>query len=300
MDVLVCPVSRWPDPGELINVNDIVYCPGGTALNTAVTVEKLGVKDIYLSGFVGEDQAGKEILDYLQKSGVNCSGILQEAQQKTGTCIVNVHLDGERSFFYSPGANNLILDTEILIDQIQEGSIVHFGGILDMPLLSGGNLLDLARNLKKKGCFISGDIAWDWRSDGWSAIKDCLPFMDMLMMNQQEAEILFKSTTLQQISQKIRLNGCNTVIVKLGKGGAYIRTEKIEKVVPGFTVPVLDTTGAGDAFAGGLLVAYSKGCSPEKMVRFANAVGACCVQSLGATTGIRSFEETIQFMQDHI
>ena len=61
----------------------------------------------------------------------------------------------------------------------------------------------------------------------------------------------------------------------------------------------VDTTGAGDSFCSGFLASYARGKSPEDCVRFANAVGALCVTAKGATTGIRTYEETLRFLEEN-
>jgi sugar/nucleoside kinase (ribokinase family) len=85
--------------------------------------------------------------------------------------------------------------------------------------------------------------------------------------------------------------------VKLGGEGCVLDDGRNSVHVPAFPVQrVVDTTGAGDSFLAGIIAAHLHGMDLERMARFANAVGSCCVQALGASTGIRSFEETIQLI----
>ena len=99
--------------------------------------------------------------------------------------------------------------------------------------------------------------------------------------------------TPRDIAQALLDQGVGTVGLKMGEAGAYLRTAGgVELTVPALRVAALDTLGAGDAWAAGFLCGLTHDWDLEKAARFANAAGACCVQALGATTGVRSFEET--------
>jgi sugar/nucleoside kinase (ribokinase family) len=84
--------------------------------------------------------------------------------------------------------------------------------------------------------------------------------------------------------------------LKMGDQGSYIRTRDWEMFVPIYKVDTVDATGAGDAFAAGFLAGVSSGWDHRKAAKLANAVGACCVTSMGATAGVKNMEETLDFM----
>ena len=88
------------------------------------------------------------------------------------------------------------------------------------------------------------------------------------------------------------------MVVKLGRLGCQVQHARESFVEPGFRVQALDTTGAGDCFAGGFIAALQRGFEFRQAARFANAVGALSVQSLGGTTGIRDFSDTLAWMAD--
>jgi len=88
--------------------------------------------------------------------------------------------------------------------------------------------------------------------------------------------------------------------LKMGEEGCYIRNSQAEIRIPAFDVPVIDAVGAGDCFAAGFLAGIVKGWDLETTGRFANALGALCVTALGATSGVRSLEETLRFIEGAI
>lgn len=101
----------------------------------------------------------------------------------------------------------------------------------------------------------------------------------------------------EDIAQVFLDHGVKVVGLKMGERGCYIRTADVQLSIPRYQVQAVDALGAGDAFAAGFLTGVVKGWDLEQTGRFANAVGALCVTALGATTGVRSLEETLEFMQ---
>jgi sugar/nucleoside kinase (ribokinase family) len=91
-------------------------------------------------------------------------------------------------------------------------------------------------------------------------------------------------------------HGVKTVALKMGAEGCYVRTAEREIRVPAFHVCAVDGTGSGDAFVAGFLLGTLAGWELEDVARMANAVGAMCVTAPGATTGLKSFSETINFL----
>ena len=97
----------------------------------------------------------------------------------------------------------------------------------------------------------------------------------------------------------LRQNGANDIIIKLGDQGCAVFTAGEPLRVPAFPVEVLDTTGAGDCFAGAFLAMLHRGAGYNEAARTANAVGAMVVEKLGAVSGVRNWQETISWMRQH-
>ncbi len=296
LDVLVHPADDWPAPGELVHTSSVNFSPGGSALNTAISIKKLGHRNVHLLGYVGDDDAREIIENCLKKVGVDNHLITPCKNASTGICIVAIQSSGERSFLYSSGANENTYDYEQLIDKISENSIVHLGGVLDMSILSGKSLYRILELLNEKNCFISIDIAWDWRKHGLEGLSNSLEKINFITMNDKEAFALTGQKYYEKSADIIFNLGCPLVVIKLGENGAYLRSKNQKGIVRGYSVSTIDTTGAGDAFSGGFLYAMIKSFPVEEAIRFANAVGACCVREKGSTFGIKTYEETLEFM----
>jgi len=102
----------------------------------------------------------------------------------------------------------------------------------------------------------------------------------------------------EEIAEELLKRGVKTVAITLGKDGCYIRT-KTEKIsLPAYKTKVVDTTGAGDAFAAGFLTGYLRGYDLLNTGKLANAVACMCVSKIGGTEGIRSLKETLEFIKE--
>jgi ribokinase len=140
------------------------------------------------------------------------------------------------------------------------------------------------------------DAAWDSRGRWLEDLGPCLPHVDVLMVNEEEAAMLTGVQDFEAAAKALHQAGACMVIVKLGAEGCHILDNGQGFRVPGFEVEVLDTTGAGDCFAGAFLAATLRGYAPVKAARLANAVGALSVRRVGAVAGLLSWDETEEWM----
>ena len=153
------------------------------------------------------------------------------------------------------------------------------------------------QNARGAGLTTSLDTGWDARGEWIEVIGPCLSHTDLLFVNEDEARIL---TGLPDLSTAARFfvdHGVSSVVIKTGPRGCLVLDQGTEIHVPAFHIEPVDTTGAGDCFAGAFLAALHRGMNTAEAARFANAAGALSVCALGAVTGLRSFEETLQWTE---
>ena len=129
-------------------------------------------------------------------------------------------------------------------------------------------------------------------------IGPCLPYTDLLFVNDSEAEMLTGSKDLREAARILRQAGATDVVIKVGPKGCILFIGEEEHAVPGYAVNAKDTTGAGDCFVGGFLAAIQRGHDYWAAAKVANAAGALNVQNVGAATGVRSWEETQAWMRN--
>lgn len=292
-DVIVRPVDQWPVQGRLMLVDGIELHSGGLAHTTGVTLAKLGVPTAVV-GRVGTDRLGTFLIDVLREHGIEAY-VQRDDVGRTSATVVVVASSGERSFLHFPGANAHLAPHDIPEALLARSRIVHLGGYFLLPALDGAPAAALFQRAKALGCHTSLDMAWDVRARWMSTLAPCLPYLDVLFGNRDE---LFRVTGTEdpaRMAALLRESGAGVVAVKLGEGGAYVDDGRWRGRVPAFSVDVVDTTGAGDAFCGGFLAGYLAEWDVARTARFANAVGAMCVTAVGGSTGIRSMADTLRF-----
>jgi len=214
-------------------------------------------------------------------------------------CVVNS--EGNRLFLHRVGSSVEVYPEPIeFTPALSEGmSHFHLANLFALPEMrkrAGESM----RNAHAAGLTTSLDAGWDPRGRWLADVEGCLPHCDLLFLNEDEARMLSGSPEPAEAARRMQELGACDVVIKLGPKGCVIFTPNEAIRHPAYDVEVVDTTGAGDCFAGGFLAALSEGGSYMDAARLANAVGALNVQTLGATGGIRSRSETEAWLRTAI
>jgi sugar/nucleoside kinase (ribokinase family) len=292
--MLVHPVDqlRW---GATTWVETIGHSMGGNGANTSYALARLGVL-VRLVSVVGDDNYGDEMLAGLRSVGVDTRPI-SRAWGASATTISLVKSDGNRLFLHKPGVNLYALPepVEFSAGLLQGVTRYHVANPFSLPAFRT-HAAESLRRARVAGLTTSLDAAWDSQGRWLQDLGPCLPYVDLLFVNEEEARMLTGLEDSREGARALKQAGAGTVVVKLGRAGCMVLAECEEFSVPGFEVEVLDTTGAGDCFAGGLLAALQRGFSLKEAAGFANAVGALSVRRVGSVTGLLSWEETEEWI----
>lgn len=295
-DIVARPVEEYPEKGKLVLVDTIELHTGGCASNTGVSLAKIGV-DTSVVGKVGKDAFGDFIVDSLKKHGVDIRGIKRDDEALTSATQVLVHPDGERSFIHYLGANANFREEDVNDSLLEGNRIVHYAGFFVLSSLDGKPCARLLEKAKNFGAFVSLDTVWDSQGRWMDLLEPALPYLDLIIPSIEEARMITGKDKPREIARVFLDKGVGMVVLKMGDKGSYLRTKDEEIYTPCYEVKAIDAVGAGDAFVAGFLTGLLKGWDLEKTAKFANAVGALCVTAIGATTGVRDLEETLQFME---
>jgi sugar/nucleoside kinase (ribokinase family) len=290
LDILVRPVEQF-NWGTTTWVDSIEQNLGGNGSNTSYTLGMLGVP-VRLLGMVGEDAFGEQALSILKRGGVDLS-FVGRSHAATTASVCPVNSAGNRLFMHCVGSSAEVFPEPIqFTPAMLEGmSHFHLANVFALPQMRR-RAPESLRNAREAGLTTSLDTGWDARGRWLEDIEGCLPHLDLLFLNQDEARMLSGSADPNEAGRRMQALGAADVVIKLGAEGCAIFTSAGATRVAGFAVDVVDTTGAGDCFVGGFLAALSEGCGYPDAARLANAVGALSVQKLGAINGVRSREET--------
>lgn len=295
-DVIVRPVdlSQPIGGGRLLRVEPLQVMTGGIVSNSGWTLAKLGLQ-VAAFTYVGDDEFGRMIRDRYAERGIDTSRLLTHPSIPTSTSAVLVDQSGERSFAHSvgpPREMNAALYTQHR-ELFQQSRAMLLGYFSLLPNLQN-DLPQVLADIQQAGCATAVDAAGDGGTI--EELAESLPYIDYYLPSLGEAQHQTGESDPRAILECFRSRGAkNTIGVKLGEQGAVISPRRGEVIEIAAIEPpgdVVDTTGAGDCFVAGYLAGVLRGLSPVEAGRLAAAACACSVTSIGAATGVLSYEET--------
>lgn len=297
-DIVGRPLRVVPDLGKLALVDEMSLHTGGCAINTATALARLGLP-VEVIGKVGSDSFGDFVLNALAERCIGTSGITRDKKVGTSATMVMVAPNGERRFVHYIGANARLTLQDIDLAMVKTGSILHVGGSLVLPGIDGQPTAELLHQARLAGMITFMDTVWDDTGRWMQILAPCLPEVDYFVPSLSEGQALTGLDAPIEIARALLDKGVKTIGLKIGEDGCLVMSGDGQAIrLPAFQVDVVDATGAGDAFVAGFIAGIWHGWSLEKTARFANAVGALCVTGLGASGGVRSFSETLLFMEN--
>lgn len=271
---LVVEVARRPEAGETLSGSDLRTFAGGKGANQAAAAARSGARTSFFA-CVGADDHGVALRAQLSSAGVDVSRV-RSVDRPTGTALVLVTPDGENSIVVSPGANHA-LDVAAATARIDEWSGADMLVLnLETPLRTVEHVVAIAGERGIRMLLNAAPAALlDTRT---------LAVCDPLVVNEHEARTLLSDphSAFADLARRFLEQGVRSVVITLGAAGALFGDGDGIEVVPAFAVPVVDPTGAGDAFVGALACELTRGAVLRDAVRFATAFAAVSVQSLGA------------------
>lgn len=267
-------MERMPRPGETVNGRRFVTGPGGKGSNQAVAAARLGAEVTFV-GRVGQDVFAELALNTWKKEGINTDFVVRDPEHSTGVAPIFVDDSGENSIVVVLGANLAMQPSDV----DAAAHVIAEADILLTQLEINYDIVAYALKVaKEKGVRTILNPA-----PAGTLPRDVLALADFMTPNETELEVLSGTSHLpvEEAARSLLVTDDQTVIVTLGAQGArYVRKQESVRI-PGFQVDVVDTTGAGDAFNGGLAVALAEGFSLQDAIRFANATAALCVTRPG-------------------
>ncbi len=298
-DFLVKPVEKMPEKGKLVLVDRTELHIGGCAANTAIVLKKLGV-DVAVISKVGNDNLGKFVLDKLREEGINISRtMVSNSMTNTSGTSVLIHSDGERSFIHSIGTNAEFKLKDIDVDFVNKFSILHIAGALLMPGFDGDPMAETFKRAKEAGLTTCLDTAWDSSGKWMKLLEKSLPYVDYFLPSIEEARMITGKDAPEDIASFLLSRGVGNVGLKMGGEGSFIMNSSEQHRFKALDIEVSDTTGCGDAYAAGFIAGLARKFSFEKCGMLANLTGAKIATSIGATSGVSSFADILEFGRKH-
>lgn len=279
-------VDHLPEPGETILATRMDNSRGGKGQNQAVAMSRLGCK-VKMIGAVGKDEKGSDILNGLEKEGVETTGILLS---ETDTGMASIYLDslGNNNIVVFPGANYSIhpedIDNNVELFQDVEYCVMQ----LEIPLDVIYRTLEVCNKYNITTILNPAPVNMNFDERYF-----CL--IDYLVPNETELSLLtgeeMKEENISELAKVLLVKGCKNVLTTLGSEGSLLVNQSEEVRVKGIKVQAVDSTAAGDSYIGGLVASLSAEKNVKEAMEYATRVASVTVTKKGAIDSLPYLQE---------
>lgn len=285
---LVIRVPRLPRPGETVLGGEFFQAAGGKGANQAVAAARLARDPVAFLAAMGDDAFGRQALESLRRENLELRGIKVVKQMASGVAQIVVDARGENAIAVASGANAALSpdDIDALGQELFAGARILLVS-LETPLETVAHSLQRA---KRAGLTTVLNPA---PAGALCERMELLEFVDVLTPNELEAAELAgvaSDSDPSLIAARLRQAGARDCVITLGPNGCLVAGDRAEHVA-GIKVEAVDTTAAGDAFNGALVVGLAEGRSLVEAARWANWVAAVAVTRRGAQPSLPTREE---------
>ncbi len=237
--------------------------PGGAPANFLAAAKKFGMNTAMI-GKVGKDAFGKMLKGTLAKSGIDTTGIIEDASVFTTLAFVTLDENGDRSFSFArkPGADTCLTSDEVRYDLIDEAKVMHFGTLSLTTEPSREATYKAIHYAREKGKLISYDpnlreLLWDSPEQAKEQIIKGMELADVVKISDNEVEFLWGLTPEEGLKKILAEFPAQLVYVTCGAEGCIAGNANATVITPCLKgVKVVDTTGAGDIFGGSAMARF--------------------------------------------
>lgn len=293
--------------GNIEDVNTFTRSIAGAEINVAIGLTRLKHKVSYVTK-LGGDPFGEHIKKFLNDGGIDTSYISAYPEASTAFQLKSKTEEGDPEvvYFRKGSAASYLSKKDVESIPLDEVKHIHVTGI--PPALSEScreAIYEIIKRAKEKNIFVTFDpnlrpTIWKSKEEMISVINDIASKCDMVLPGIGEGLILTGSDDPDMIADFYLNLGVKSVIIKLGAKGAFVKTKDESYTVPGFKVEkVVDTVGAGDGFAVGVVSGILENLSLKDSVIRGNAIGSLQVMVQGDNEGLPNHEKLEKYIKSH-
>ncbi|MVX65767.1 sugar kinase [Clostridium chromiireducens] len=296
---------------HLSDVEHFTRLIAGAELNVAMGLRRLGHTVTYISQ-VGDDPFGQYVKKYLENENIDARFVKTYKDAATGFQFKNRTDEGDPEVLYFRKGAAASKITKDILEEISfsDAKVLHITGIF--PALSETTLETIFKAIEKaheQGMLVTFDpnprpVLWESQEKMIRVTNELAFKSDIVLPGFREGKLFTGKDTKEEIADFYLKQGVKKVIIKMGTTGAYSR-EKLENgqvkefECPSFEVPVVDTVGAGDGFAAGVISATLEDLDDIKILERGNAIGGIQVMNLSDNEGLPTFEELDNFLKNY-
>ena len=284
---LVIRCGTLPQPGETILAESSAEVCGGKGANQAVAAARAG-GNVTMIGRVGDDAFAGRLVSNLKHEQIGCDAVGVSTNCPSGLAIVAVEQSGQNSIMVVAGANGQVSveDVQAARNVIEASDVVLLQ--LEIPTAAVLAAIKIAQTANVRIIFDPAPALLHWPSELFN--------VDVLCPNESEAAALLGTPVVsisdaESAARRIRELGAKHVAITLGARGTMVFDGESTQLVEPCVITTVDTTAAGDAFAGALAVRWAEGTRFVDAVHFANAAGALAASREGAQPGMAARNE---------
>jgi ribokinase len=275
--------KQFPKPGETVRGQSLTYAPGGKGANQAVAAARLGAR-VRMVSRVGDDAAGGTVLKNLADNGVETGHVRTADGVPQGIAVILLDGNGQNVIVLAEGSNGKISPADV------DAARAAFDGVA-IAILQNEIPMETTVRAAQAARAAGARVLWNPAPAPDAPPEGMAVLVDVIVLNESEAEALTgipvqDAAGARRAGEALLAAGYKAAVLTLGEAGALWVDERGAITVAANPVEVMDTTGAGDTFAGALAVALAEGQSPEHALRFANAAAGLSVSRLGAQAGM--------------
>ena len=266
--------------GAKVDIDKIHFSTGGGATNAATTFARYGHESIFM-GCIAEDPAGQAVLDVLDREGIDASYVTYTDKAHTGYSVVLLTPAGERTILTCRGASasfHLLKAKDLKRIKPDWIYVTNMRG--DMEKLD--EFFTTAHENGIKVMFNPGKLEIENKRKFIGLLAD----VDILLVNKSEAKQIVIGTSLEEVAGRLHDIVPTTIVTDGANGALAFTTDRAYRMGLYEDPPILDSTGAGDAFGSGFLAAYAAGKSFKDSLIFASANSTSVIQKIGSKAGI--------------
>ena len=286
----VARVDKLPGKDEIVFAEEYMRYAGGSGANIAAGLAKLG-RSVAFLGKTGDDEDGEWLLKKMNDSGIDTQAMKTVPGGKAASCFIALDEQGNRSIYALGGIALLENVDELDLLRVTGSRVICIG---DAYITVAAAAAETAHNNEIAVFFIPGGLMV---THGLKDLHPILKNTSVLVVSRNEAIKLTGDYSPGEAGLSLRDTGPEIVVVTLGDDGAIFVSEDGIEMVPAIDTSIIDTTGAGDAFAAGLINAYLDGRAWSDAVKMGCAMAAIKISHLGATGGLPTKLELENFIE---
>ena len=295
LDILGRPVTAIPPGQGSVLLEEIRLTAAGTAAGTAVDLAKLGARVVSM-GAIGDDDLARLLVSLLDRHGVDTSHLARVPGVQTSATMLPIRPNGERPALHVPGATGHLRPGDVDSGLVASADVLHVGGPDVLGRFAGEPLAAVLAAARAGGTLVTMDLLRPGSPEVLDRLAPVLPLVDYFLPNSDQLLAITAAADLDAGIKTILDAGTVAVAVTMGEDGSRIVTGGTDARLPALPVPVVDTTGCGDAYSAGFITGICHGWGPEGAGWLGAAAAALVAQGLGSDATLTGLGQALELI----